>query len=118
MAHRQVTVSAHSVSGTFSGVPLTDLLRLVGVAQGDSLRGPALASYVLVEGADGYRAVFGLAEMNDSFSERVPLLADQKDGGALSAKDGPYQLILPGEKRPARWVRQVQRISVVQLPSR
>jgi hypothetical protein len=96
---------------------MAEVLRLVGAPQGDSLRGPALATYVIIEGADGYRALFALAEFDAGFTDRIALLADRKDGAALTAKDGPFQLIVPGEKRPARWVRQVRRIRVVQLAS-
>lgn len=115
--HREVTASAHHVSGLFAGVMLGDLLRLVEAPNGDSLRGPALASYVLVEAVDGYRVIFALAELNASFTDRLILLVDRKDGAPLSDRDGPFQLIVPDEKRPARWVRQVKRISVVQLPA-
>ena len=116
MSRHEVAASAHMVSGRFGGVLLPDLLRLVGMPHGDSLRGPALATYVLIEAADGYRALFAVAELDAGFTDRVVLLADTKDGAALSAKDGPFQLIVPSEKRPARWVRQVRRIRIVQLP--
>jgi hypothetical protein len=117
MTRREVTANAHHVSGQFAGVSMAEVLRLVGAPQGDSLRGPALATYVIIEGADGYRALFALAEFDAGFTDRIALLADRKDGAALTAKDGPFQLIVPGEKRPARWVRQVRRIRVVQLAS-
>ena len=117
MPRHEVKAAAHAVSGTFSGVSLADVLPLIGAPVGDSLRGPALASYVLVEAADGYRVTFTLAEFNAGFTDRRILLVDRKDGAALAAKDGPFQLIVPDEKRPARWVRQVQRISVVFLPA-
>ena len=117
MPHREVSAKAHAVSGRFSGVLLPDLLRLVDMPRGDSLRGPALATYVLIEAADGYRALFAVAELDAGFTDRVVLLADGKDGATLAAKDGPFQLIVPDEKRPARWVRQVRRIRVVQIPA-
>ena len=117
MPHREVSAKAHMVSGRFSGVLLTDLLQLVGTPRGDSLRGPALATYVLIEAADGYRALFAAAELDAGVTDRIVLLADRKDGTALSAKDGPFQLIVPDEKRPARWVRQVRRLRVVEVPA-
>jgi len=104
------------MSGKLSGVSLADVLRLVDVPHGDSLRGPALATYVVIEAGDGYRALFALAELDAGFTDKVVLLADRKDGAALSAKDGPFQLIVPDEKRPARWVRQVKRIRLVSIP--
>lgn len=40
------------------------------------------------------------------------ILADTRDGKPLDAHEGPYRIIVPGEKRPGRWVRQVQRIEL------
>lgn len=117
MPHRELSANAHTVSGRFSGVLLAELLRMVGTPRGDSLRGPALATYVLIEATDGYRVLFAAAELDAGFTDRIVLLADRKDGMALSARDGPFQLIVPDEKRPARWVRQVRRIRVVEVPS-
>lgn len=117
LPRREVKAAAHHVSGTFSGVPLAALLRTIGMPRSDSLRGPQLAAYVLVEAADGYRATFAVAELDTAFTDREVLLVDRKDGAPLVAKDGPFQLIVPGEKRPARWVRQVRRISYVVLPA-
>lgn len=41
----------------FEGVPLVEVLKTAGVKFGQDLRGPALANYLVVEAADGYRAV-------------------------------------------------------------
>ena len=48
----------------YEGVPLEDLLQKAGVPQGEQLRGPAMATYVLVEAADNYRVLFSLAELD------------------------------------------------------
>jgi hypothetical protein len=45
----------------FEGVFLEELLRLAAVPQGDKLRGPALATYILAEATDGYSVIFSLA---------------------------------------------------------
>jgi DMSO/TMAO reductase YedYZ molybdopterin-dependent catalytic subunit len=95
------------VESSYEGVPLVDLLQAAGVNFGRELRGPALAGYLVVEAADGYRAVFALPELDPAASDRVILLADHRDGRALDAKAGPLQVIVPGEKLHYRWVRQV-----------
>lgn len=56
---------------------------------------------------------FGIAEFDPGFTDRVIILADRKDGGALAANAGPFQLIVSGEKRAGRWVRQVVSIEVI-----
>jgi DMSO/TMAO reductase YedYZ molybdopterin-dependent catalytic subunit len=93
--------------GDFAGVALVDVLKAAGVKFGNDLRGTALASYLIVEAADGYRAVFALPEIDPASTDRVILLADRRDGKPLSASEGPLRVIVPGEKRHSRWVRQV-----------
>jgi DMSO/TMAO reductase YedYZ molybdopterin-dependent catalytic subunit len=112
LTRHDTTVSAHHVSGRYSGVALTDVLALGGGPPSDSSRGRALTTYVLVEAADGYRVIFSLAELDGGFTDRVVLLADRVNGQPLPASEGPFRLIVPGEKRPARWARQVVRISL------
>ena len=107
LPHESLSASAHDQKGTFSGVRLTEILKRAGLPTGDAIRGRELAKFVVVSGADGYRAVFALAELDDAFTDRVVLLADLRDGKPLAANAAPFQLIVPGEKRPARWVRQV-----------
>src|SRR5215831_4246038 len=116
LARHDTTVSAHDVTGRYSGVALTDLLALVNAPLADSLRGRSLATYVLVEASDGYRVLFSIAELDSKFTDRVVILADKKDGQPLPSAEGPYRLIVPGEKRPARWARQVTRISLGRAP--
>ena len=113
MPRTSITATAHKVSGTFEGVTIRELLTRAGVPAGPQLRGAALASSVIVTGADGYRVSFGLAEFDPDFTDRVAILADKRDGEALPPNAAPFQLILSGEKRPARWVRQVISIELV-----
>jgi hypothetical protein len=68
--------------------------------------------YVAVKGADGYEAVFALPELDPDFSDRIILLADRRDGQPLSAREGAFRIIVPGEKRHARWVRHVTALEV------
>ena len=100
------------VESHYEGVSLIEVLAKAGVPTGKDLRGPAMALYVVVEAADGYRAVFALAELDSAFTDRVVLLADHRDGKPFSAREGPFQVIVPGEKKHARWVRQVIRLKV------
>jgi DMSO/TMAO reductase YedYZ molybdopterin-dependent catalytic subunit len=118
MPRHSVTASAHHLSGTWEGVELRELLTRAGVPAGDALRGAALATAVVVTGADGYRMVFAIAELDPAFTDRVAIMADRKDGAPLPANSAPFQLIITGEKRPARWVRQVVSIELVSYAAR
>jgi DMSO/TMAO reductase YedYZ molybdopterin-dependent catalytic subunit len=111
---RQEKVSAKDHSGAtaaYSGVSLAEILRPGEIKFGKDLKGPLL-TYVLIQAADGYRVLFSVAEVDPSMSANVVLVANRKNDKPLDAKEGPYRLVVPGDKRFARWVRQVTRISV------
>jgi hypothetical protein len=72
-----------------------------------------MTEVLLVEAADGYRVAFALAEVDPAFSERDIILADKRDGKPLDAKEGPLRIVAPGDKRPARWVRQVTALRLI-----
>jgi hypothetical protein len=48
-------------------------------------------------------------------TDKQVLLADTKDGKLLYAPEGPFRIIVPDEKEPTRWVKQVWAIYVVQI---
>jgi len=96
----------------YAGVPRIDLLRQAGVTLGAELRGKNLTKYVVVKATDGYEVVFALPEIDPDFTTRTVLLADRVDGKPLSAGTGPYRIVVPGEKKPTRWVRAVNAIEV------
>jgi DMSO/TMAO reductase YedYZ molybdopterin-dependent catalytic subunit len=98
---------------TYEGVLLAELLQRAGVPHGEKLRGPALATYVVAEAADGYRVVFSLAELDSGILDSDVLVADTLDGAPLGGQLGPFRLVAPHEKRPARWVRMLKSITVV-----
>lgn len=102
----------HGKPGKWEGVKLSTLLEKAGAPLGDTLRGRNLAGYVLVSAADGYRVVFALAEFDAAFGASSAILADTRDGKPLDAHEGPFRIIVPAEKRPGRWVRQVQNIEL------
>ena len=97
---------------SYEGVSLTDILARAGAPLGPELRGKAMATYVVVGAADGYQVVFALPELDSAFTDRIIILADHKNGLQLDSREGPVRLIVPGEKRPARWERQVVAITV------
>jgi DMSO/TMAO reductase YedYZ molybdopterin-dependent catalytic subunit len=96
----------------YAGVPLITLLNQAGASTGTALKGKNLTKYVVVKAADGYEVVFALAELDPDFSTRTILLADTVDGSPLADGVGPYRVVVPGEKKPARWIRQVTSLEV------
>ena len=113
LPRRSVSAKDHDGKDTaFEGVDLVEVLKLAGVKLGEHLRGKELALYLLVEAADGYRAVFALPELDPAYTDRLIILADRRDGKSLSEKEGPLRIVVPGEKRQARWVRQVTSLTI------
>ena len=115
LPHVSVTAHDSDKPTTFEGVALKAVLEKAGVEFGHSMRGKRLASCLLVEAADGYRAVIALPELDPDFSDKQVVLAFLQDGKPLDAKAGPYRIVIPGEKRMARWVRQVTTLKIVDV---
>lgn len=112
LPRQTVRVTDHGKEAVFEGVPLIEVLKLAGVEFGESLRGKQLETYLLVEAADGYKAVFALPELDPAFTQKIVLLADKRDGKALVGQEGHLRVVVPDEKRAARWVRQVITLTV------
>ena len=113
-----VKVSAAEHGGTpveFEGVTLRSVLEKSGVSFGESMKGKRLANCLLVEAADGYRAVIALPEMDPAFTDKQIVLAFLRDGKPLGEKEGPYRVVIPDEKRMTRWVRQVTTLKIVEV---
>jgi hypothetical protein len=111
----KVTTGAAGPSATFEGVPLKAVLEKAGVELGETLTGKRMASCLLVEASDGYRVVIALPEMDPAFNAKQVVLAFLKDGKPLDDKEGPYRIVIPDEKRMARWVRQVTTLKIVDV---
>ncbi len=109
----KVSTDASGGSVTFEGVPLRAVLEKAGIGFGETLKGKRLASCLLVEAADGYRVVIALPEIDPAFNDKPVVLAFLKDGKPLDGKEGPYRVVIPSEKRMARWVRQVTTLKIV-----
>jgi DMSO/TMAO reductase YedYZ molybdopterin-dependent catalytic subunit len=112
---KRSTVSMKDRDGkehSYTGVAIQEILERAGVTTGKQLREKNLAKYLLVKCADGYEVLFSLAELDSSFTDRVIILADISDDKPLSSDIGPFRLIVPGEKKPARSCFKVQELLV------
>ena len=115
---RETAVLSNEHDGTqatYEGVLLREILKKAGAPFGHDLRGKALASYIVAKADDGYQVIFTLAEMEGDFANERILVADKRAGQPLSAQEGPLRLVVAGDKRPARAVRMLQEIQVVQI---
>ena len=95
---------------TYSGVPLIDLLAKLGVPQ--KPHGREFRLYLIAEGSDGYQVVYSVGEVTPDVHDGSVIVADSLDGKPIG-NDGPLKLVATGEKRPARWVRNLVAIRVM-----
>ena len=115
LPHSKVTTGTSDDSTPFEGVALKAVLDKAGVGLGEPLKGKRMASCLLVEAADGYRVVIALPETNPAFTDKQIILAFLKNGKPLDDKEGPYRIVIPDEKKMARWVRQVTTLKIVDV---
>jgi DMSO/TMAO reductase YedYZ molybdopterin-dependent catalytic subunit len=113
LPRKSVRAKDHDGKDTsFDGIDISEVLKLAGVQSSEHLRGKELALFLVVEASDGYRAVFALPELDHAFTDKTVLLADRRDGQPLKETEGPLRLVVPDEKRQARWVRQVVSLTI------
>ena len=116
LPHVKVTASDHSSAPVrFEGVTLKSVLEKAGVTFGESMKGKRLSNCLLVEAVDGYRVVIALPELDPAFTDKTIVLALLRDGKPLDGKEGPYRIVIPDEKRMARWVKQVTTLKIVDV---
>ncbi|HVW60675.1 MAG TPA: molybdopterin-dependent oxidoreductase [Puia sp.] len=112
---KRTTVSMKDRDGNehpYTGVPVAEILDQAGVTTGKQLRGENLTKYMLVKCADGYEVLFSLAELDSTFTDRTVIIADSSEGKPLPAGKGPFRLVVPGEKKPARSSFQVTELVI------
>ena len=96
----------------YRGVLIANVLKQADVALGERLRGKMLTNHLIVEASDKYRALFSLPEIDPDWTDNIVLLAVSRNGEPLDAAHGPMQVVVPGDKRHSRWVKQVIRLTV------
>ena len=112
LQQRTITAKDHGSPVTFQGVLLTDVLAKVATPAGEKFHATAASYYLVAEGRDGYRAVFAWAELDPSLSDQAMYVVTKRDGKPLLDNDGPFELVVPGDKGNARWVRQLTALRI------
>jgi len=83
----------------YEGAILSGVLRAGGLPMGARLHGDPLKAYLVATGADGFQAVYSLAEVDREFHGDSVILADRVDGGPLPEKRAPWRLVSSGDKK-------------------
>ena len=109
----QVGVSFETGHGrrqaSFNGPLLWTVLDHAGAIDATKPR-EQVRQVVLVTGRDGYMAALSLGEIAPEFESKQVILAEQMDGQPLGPEH--LRLVVPGDRRGGRSVRDVVRITV------
>jgi hypothetical protein len=116
LPHKTISVfNSHTKANeAYSGVALADLLTKVGVPRGEEVKGKLFMTAVIAEGTDHYSVLYALAEVDPSIHTGDVIVADAVDGQKLG-KEGAFKMVSTEERRPARWVRNLAEISVIEV---
>ena len=115
MPQHTIHVTEHGQQVIYTGILVSDVLVKAGVPMGTQLKGKALSSYLLATARDGYAVIYALPEFDSAFTDAEPLIATQSGGKPLDENQGPFRMVMPQDKKPARSLRMLQKIEVVQL---
>jgi len=97
----------------YKGTLLSVVLDSAGVTLGKQLRDKNLAKYILIKAVDGYEVIYALPEIDPEFTSNTVLLTTHVDGKPLPKGEGPFRLVNPIDKKPARWVREITTIKIL-----
>ncbi len=108
----RIQATSHGKTRDYVGIDFRLALKAAGLEPTDSIRGVNLSRVVVAEAADGYRALFSLAELDPTLGNHLVLLTaepDQREQG-----DGPivWRLVVPADGRQTRWVWRLNRVVV------
>jgi len=119
------TYSFSSGSGpqthTYTGANLWSLLGDAGIQVDGAVKNDVLSRYLLATGADGYKVVFALGELNPDFGNKAATVAYAETTAGVSAPlgttDGPFRVTAPGDVKGGRYVSNLTRLDVVAAPA-
>ena len=103
----RLEVNAGSGVDVYEGPALSHLMREAGIPVGPRAHRDPMRGYLVVRGADGYRVVVSAAEADKELHQGGIILADTLNGAPLPDAQGPWRLVVDGDLRPWRSVRQV-----------
>lgn len=114
----QRTVSVHNghsnADERYAGVAVSDLLTKFGVTLQDGGAKAVYDSYLRATGTDGYFVVYSTSEVEGAMHAGEVIVAMAEDGKPLGP-DGQFKLVSTEDKRPARWVRNLKALALVDV---
>jgi hypothetical protein len=97
---------------TYTGVAMSVLLAKYGFTLEGSGAAKVYHSYVKAQGTDGYWVLYSASELEPTLATWDSLVAITVDGKPLGA-EGAFKVVAGGERKPARWVRNLSSLTIV-----
>jgi hypothetical protein len=112
------TAAGIPVTDSYTGIKLWDLLTDAGGVTVTSAKNDILSKYVVATGADGYKAVFSLGEIDPNFGNQPVTVAYSDIDGQLGphGSDGLARMVVPGDLAGGRYVSDLASLNVESLP--
>jgi hypothetical protein len=115
LPHKTITVTEHDQKVTYDAVLLNELLKSAGAPSGKEMKGPAFRLGLVAKASDGYQVLIALNSLEPDFGGLEVYIADKQNGKPLPEGVGPFRLVVLGDKRPARSVRMLSEISLIDV---
>lgn len=93
------------ITSTFIGARLWDVIASAGSPSGEL--------YVEAKADDGWGCIIRRDELDPALTDRVVLVAYERDGAPLPPRDGLLRLVVPGDGPGRRFVRGLAYVNVV-----
>ena len=101
-----------SVTDTYTGALLWDVLNVAGVQTDPSVKNDILRDLVTATGTDGYQVDFALGELSPSFGDNPILVAYSDTAGQIAGGAGFARLVVPGDIAGGRYVSNLYSLTV------
>ncbi len=110
------TSGEESVSTSFTGALLWDVLGSAQPNYNADVRNDKLGMYIVVTASDGYQAVIALGEIDPEFGNQPILVAYEQEGSPIEDSQGAIRLVVPCDARGGRDVSGIVNISLRDSP--
>jgi hypothetical protein len=115
LPHQNISVlNGHTkTSETYSGVPISAILARLGLPFEKKNEHSLLKTVLVAEGTDGYKVIVSTYETLGAIRDTDAIVADAliTPEGSKSLADGAFKLVIPGDKRPQRWVQNLKSLT-------
>ena len=106
-----------SVTDTYTGPLLWNLLSNVGVVSNPNVKNDILNEVVLVGGSDNYNQVISMGEIDPAFGNKQDLVAYADTGGQFPGS-GVARTVVPGDIKGGRYVSNINSLEVIHAPTK